>query len=187
MRHASADAELDRVMVEWAEARPKLEVSAKPVVYAIWYLANRLTQAADRVLDEHGLTFGEYGVLAMLIRAGKPHQLSPGQLVAGLGLTSGGMSNILERLESKRLLRRRRAGQDRRSVTVSLTAVGVALADRLVEEVAEEERRAVGRLSPAERTDIERLLRKLLRGFEQSSIEVKTVPARRPRLAANGS
>lgn len=105
-------------------------------------------------------------MLATLRRAGSPYRLSAGELSDSGMLTSGAMTNRIDRLEEAGLARRLPDPDDRRGVLVELTAKGRKLVDRAVSAHVANEHRALASLAVAERRELERLLRKLLISFE---------------------
>jgi DNA-binding MarR family transcriptional regulator len=132
-------------------------------------LVGRIQRAAaalrPRLDDTHGLSglAGEsFDVLASLRRSGRPYQLSPTQLYREMMLTSGAMTNRIDRLEEAGLVLRRPDPQDRRGTLVRLTAKGKALIDAAsIQHVANEER-LLAALSAREQLQLGELLRKLL-------------------------
>jgi DNA-binding MarR family transcriptional regulator len=97
----------------------------------------------------HGLTLGEYDVLAALRRAGEPYELTPTQLRRELLLSSGGVSNIVRGLTERGLAERRPWSGDRRSNSVRLCPEGARAAEHAVVASAQAQARVLGRL-PAE-------------------------------------
>jgi DNA-binding MarR family transcriptional regulator len=107
-----------------------------------------------------------YGVLATLRAAGAPYRMSPGRLMRSLLYSSGGLSNLLARLEDDGLVRRLPGIGDRRGVIVELTARGRLLADSAMAEHAAAEWRLVADLSAAERRTLADLLRRMILATE---------------------
>ena len=114
------------------------------------------------VFARHGLSFGEWEVLAILRRSGPPHRMNPTALYAELVLSSGAMTNRLDRLEAAGLVERRPDPFDPRGTLVSLTKKGMRVCDEAqLDHLANEERLLDG-LSATEREQLTHLLRKLL-------------------------
>jgi DNA-binding MarR family transcriptional regulator len=95
----------------------------------------------DVVFAQHDLESWEFDVLATLRRNGEPHQLTPGQLLDSMMITSGAMTNRIDRLEQRRLVRRKKSPTDGRQVLVYLTRKGkdkidAAVADHTANELA---------------------------------------------------
>jgi len=105
---------------------------------------------------------GEFDVIATLRRAGEPYALTPTELYEGLMLSSGAMTSRLDRLESKCLIKRVRAIDDRRSVLVQLTPVGLALIDKILPLHVANEQLALASLSQQEQAQLDVLLAKLI-------------------------
>lgn len=153
---------IDRIVHQWNRERPQLDVSATHVLQRISriYLLQSASFAA--VFDRYGITFGEFEVLASLVRSGPPHQMSPTRLVDALVLSSGAMTNRIDRVEALGLVERLPDPSDRRGTLVALTREGRQTVDAaMVAHLANEER-LLSALSSAERGTLARLLRKLL-------------------------
>ena len=142
--------------------RPDLDRSAMGVLARILRAARIVDLEMGRVFSEDGLNRGEFDVLASLRRAGKPYRLNPTDLSATLLLSTGAMTNRLDRLESAGLVRRLPDPEDRRAVLVELTVEGRALIDRVLTAHVRNEERILESLTDADRRQLTRLLRKLL-------------------------
>ena len=117
---------------------------------------------------EHGLQPGEFDVLATLRRSGAPYALTPTALYEAAMLSSGGMTNRIDRLEAAGLIERQKHPTDRRGVLVALTPKGLALIDKLVLLHVENERAMLSPLSADEQRQLDALLAKLLQGMAQA-------------------
>lgn len=129
----------------------------------IGMLLGRAAILKDRVLDchleAHGVTAAQFKVLIIVTQ----YQIdTPAELCRSLGLDSGSMTRMLDRLEQKGLLQRQRCPQDRRQVRLALTADGQLLADRLPQVGAAAMNELVGGLQPEELQTLEALLSKVL-------------------------
>jgi DNA-binding MarR family transcriptional regulator len=157
----SGDA-IDRIVQEWNRERPDLDVSPTHILQRITriYLLQSATFA--EVFGRWGISFGEYEVLAALVRSGPPYRLSPGRLAGAMVLSSGATTNRIDKLEEAGLVKRLPDPHDRRGILVALTARGRGVVDEaLVAHLANEERLLSG-LPPADRRQLTKLLRKLL-------------------------
>jgi len=155
--------EVDRIVAEWNRERPELDVSPTETLQRITRLALLQSASFERLFARHGLTWGEFLVLAALRRSGPPYRMNPTALFSALILSSGAMTNRLDRLEAMGLIRRLPDPNDRRGRLVELTAKGRRLVDAaLVDHLANEER-LLAALGPSERRRLAELLRKLLR------------------------
>ncbi len=125
----------------------------------------RLSRLNDRVLAEnfarHDIEAWMYDVLATLRRSGEPHALTAGRLVSQTMVTTGAMTNRIDRLEQRGLVERVSAA-DRRKVIVRLTAAGKSLVDEVTPGHLRTADQLLGGLSTRQRTDLSRILRKLL-------------------------
>ena len=91
--------EVDRLVAAWARERPDLDVRPLEVLSRVTRLARHLDRARRTAFAAHGLETWEFDVLAALRREGKPYVLSPGQLISQTMVTSGTMTNRVDRLE----------------------------------------------------------------------------------------
>jgi len=152
----------DTVRDQWAQERPDLDTSGLEVLWRISFLHKDLRRSAGRRLSGVDLPNWAFDVLASLRRQGPPYQMSPSGLCEAAMLTSGAMTNRLDRLEDLGLVERRPDPDDRRSLSVQLTAKGRGLIDRALEIRFEHANEALASLSESERNQLVRLLRKLI-------------------------
>lgn len=136
-----------RGMSRWRRERPDIDCSGKAIVGRILHLHDVILRAVDRTLARHGLKYPTYAVLATLRVAGSPYRMSPGELLETLLLSSGGLSNLLRRMEKDGLIRRMADERDGRGVIVELTGEGLRIADVAMKDHAETERKLVAVLS----------------------------------------
>ncbi len=116
--------EVDDLVAAWQAERPDLDVRPMQVLSRISRLARHLDRERRSAFAAHGLESWEFDVLAALRRQGAPYELSPGALLRATLVTSGTMTNRIDRLEEAGLVRRRPDPQDKRGVLVRLTAAG---------------------------------------------------------------
>ena len=173
--------EIDRIVAEWNEVRPDLDVSPTHTLQRITRLG--LLQAASfaRVFAPHGVSFGEYLVLAALRRAGPPYRMNPTKLFNSVILSSGAMTNRLDGLEGMGLVERLPDPTDRRGRLVGLTDKGRELVDSAVADHLENEQRLLGALDAEEREQLAGLLRKLLLSEPFRALDPAAEEAARPR------
>jgi DNA-binding MarR family transcriptional regulator len=160
---------LDRVhLIVAAQQRefPRLDYSAKAVAGRLVRLGTLFIEAIGRVADRFGLSTNEYVILCALRAAGAPFTLPPKSIRPLLGLTSGGMTNILHDLENRGLVERLPDPADRRGVLVRLTDQALTLIGAAIEAHVSEEHRMLVGLSSKERAMLESLLSKLLIALE---------------------
>ena len=156
---------VDRVMEQWARERPELDASPIRIVGRISRLSRGIDRQLKTVFDQHGLEAWEYDLLAALRRSGDPFELNAGDLLAALMITSGAVTNRLDRLEQRGLLQRTKVAEDRRVVRVRLTAAGRTAIDSALPDHLANEATILGELTIAERRQLERLLRKVQLGL----------------------
>jgi DNA-binding MarR family transcriptional regulator len=179
---------IDRIVEEWNRERPDLDVSPTHILQRITRIYLLQSAAFAEVFGRYGVSFGEYEVLAALVRSGAPYRLSPGRLAGAMVLSSGATTNRIDKLEEAGLVERMPDPDDRRGIMVVLTDKGRTVVDEaLVAHLANEER-LLGGLSATDRRQLTTLLRKLLTS-EPFAI-LRPVPAngsdaaeRRPRRA----
>jgi DNA-binding MarR family transcriptional regulator len=125
-------------------------------------LARHLERARAAAFSQHGLDSWEFDVLAALRRAGHPYQLSPGRLLKETMVTSGTMTNRVDRLSARGLVTRDEDPADGRGVLVALTPSGRAAVDAALSDLLAAERDILGPLPGDEREQLARSLRGLL-------------------------
>jgi DNA-binding MarR family transcriptional regulator len=130
---AEAGDHVDHLLAQWAVERPDLDTAALAVATRIVRLARYIERSATEHLAPLGLNEGEVNVLAALRRAGAPHVLTPTELYRSLLVSSGAMTNRLDRLEAAGLLVRTPDPDDRRKVRVGLTDAGLEVIDGAIE------------------------------------------------------
>ncbi len=119
-----------------------------------------------RVFAEHELEPWEFDVLATLRRSGAPHRLTAGQLLSAMMITSGAVTNRIDRLERRGLIRRDADPADGRVVLVELTDAGTEKIDAALPDHAANEARIVAGLTGDEKATLARLLRQLHNAVE---------------------
>lgn len=155
---------IDTFVDQWGRERPDLNTAPLGVVSRILMLAKRLEHSADLALARFGVSLAQLDVLAALRRSGPPYKLSPTRLMEFVTLTSGAMTNRIDRLEELGLVARESDPQDRRGVLAALTDAGRQLVDAAIVVRLEEARRSISRLSDADAAALAALLRELLCG-----------------------
>jgi DNA-binding MarR family transcriptional regulator len=153
---------VDRIIDQWADARPDLETSAMAVFGRIFRLARIAGDRVEKAYAAYGIGRPEFDVLATLRRTGEPYRLSPGALAASMMLSSGGTTARLDRLEKLALVERRPSPSDRRGVLVQLTDRGFEVVDQAVAAGLAEQQRLLAHLTPAQRKQLDDLLREAL-------------------------
>jgi DNA-binding MarR family transcriptional regulator len=176
--------EVDRIVGAWTRERPDLDVSPLHVLSRVSRLARHLDLARRAAFAEHGLETWEFDVLSALRRAGAPYALSPGRLVTQTLVTSGTMTNRIDRLEQRGFLARSPDPSDRRGVVVSLTRTGREHVDAAMADLLERERALLDQLDPLARDELASALRTLVAPFDSvSSAEPRPAPSGRDEAA----
>jgi len=158
--------EVDRLVEAWARERPDLDVLPLHVLSRITRLARHLDRARRQAFGDHGLEVWEFDVLSALRRSGPPYQLSPGRLLRETMVTSGTMTNRVDRMVAKGLVERLPDPQDRRGVQVRLTPRGRDAVDAALEALLSSERRLLAGLPRGEAARLADLLRSLVAPFD---------------------
>ncbi|MFC4910984.1 MarR family winged helix-turn-helix transcriptional regulator [Actinomadura gamaensis] len=158
--------EVDRLVEAWHAERPDLDVSPLLVLSRVSRLARHLDRARRAVFAEHDLESWEFDVLTALRRAGAPYELSPGRLLRATLVTSGTMTNRIDRLTEAGLVERHPDPADKRGVLVRLTEAGRTRVDAAFAALLEREHAILDALSPADRETLGGLLRTLLVPFD---------------------
>lgn len=167
MEHPSPADEVDRIVAAWHHVRPDLELEPLTVFSRVSRLARHLDLARRTAFARHSLETWEFDVLSALRRAGEPYRLSPGTLVTQTLVTSGTMTNRIDRLESRGFVERQRSPDDRRGVLVRLTDEGLARVDAAMSDLLDIEAGVLKALSPAERPQLAALLRTVTAQFDE--------------------
>jgi DNA-binding MarR family transcriptional regulator len=157
--------EVDDLIAAWRRERPDVDVSPLQVLSRVTRLAHHLDHARRLAFAAHELEPWEFDVLAALRRAGSPYALSPGQLGAQTLVTSGTMTNRIDRLEARGLVQRESDPMDRRGVRVVLTPAGRTRVDAALADLVEREQDLLAVLGADQQRDLTALLRSLLGSF----------------------
>jgi DNA-binding MarR family transcriptional regulator len=159
--------EVDRLIAAWKRERPDADLSPLSILSRITRISRHLDLARrDAFADLE--TWG-FDVLAALRRAGAPHTLSPGQLMQETMVTSGTMTNRLDRLEELHLINRQPDPNDGRGSLVTLTPLGMQKVDVALDHLIKNERTFLTDLSQSEYDQLADLLSKLLVNFDEEA------------------
>jgi len=158
--------EVDELVASWQAERPDLDVAPLQVLSRVSRLARHLDRARRAAFAAHGLETWEFDVLSALRRQGPPYQLSPGALLHATLVTSGTMTNRIDRMAATGLVRRHPDPQDKRGVQVALTSRGAAVADAALADLLERERELLTALEPQQQGQLAAMLRILLAPFD---------------------
>jgi len=157
--------EVDDLVEAWARERGDLDLAPVEIFSRISRLARHLDLAHRQAFTAHDIEPWEFDVLAALRRAGSPYELSPGRLLRETLVTSGTMTNRVDRLTARGFVERLADPADRRGVLVRLTPDGKTAVDGAFGALVEAERHLLAGLSARDRDRLAALLRPLLAPF----------------------
>jgi len=157
---------VSRIQEQWERERPDLDVTPQGVFGRLHRLAAHLTDELVVVYRKHGLSEGEFDVLAALRRAGDPFEVAPGDLAQHTMVTTGAMTKRIDRLVDAGLVTRRAAADDGRRRIVALTAKGRRTIDAAFTEHLANEHQLLQALSATEQRQLKSLLGRWLDAFE---------------------
>eukprot|EP00003_Mantamonas_plastica_P019889 TRINITY_DN32256_c0_g1_i1.p2 TRINITY_DN32256_c0_g1~~TRINITY_DN32256_c0_g1_i1.p2 ORF type:complete len:165 (-),score=13.43 TRINITY_DN32256_c0_g1_i1:1032-1526(-) len=158
--------QVDRILAQWHQERPDLDVAPMGMFGRFGRLRSILSAELDKVFAAHGLNGASFDVLATLRRSGRPYALSPSSLIEWTMVTSGTMTNRLDKLEQAGLISREKNPEDGRGFVIALTDKGHALIDAAVTDHVANQHRLTTALSADEQAQLDALLRKWLAGME---------------------
>lgn len=155
--------EVDELISAWLRELPDLDVAPMQVMSRLHRLAKHFERVRRAAFAAHDLEPWEFDVLAALRRSGPPYRLSPGRLLKETMVTSGTMTNRVDRLSARGLVDRDQHPQDRRGVLVQLTPRGQEAVDAALTDLLVAERELLNALSGVEQAQVAGALRVLLR------------------------
>ena len=161
--------EVDGLVAAWKRERPDLDVAPLEVLSRITRLARQLDIARRAAFADHGLETWGFDVLAALRRAGAPYQLTPGQLIHENLVTSGTITNRLDRLEEDGLLTRHPDPSDGRGTLVRITPKGIKLIDAALASLLRREKDLLKSLEPEAQSMLANLLSSILASLEMGN------------------
>jgi DNA-binding MarR family transcriptional regulator len=167
---------IESLLAEWRRERPDLDPSPFGVVGRIWRLSATMLSDAETWLAPIGLTFESFSLIVTLRRSGPPYELNPTAFYRESLLSSGAITNRIDRVEAQGLVKRLPDPNDRRGTIVRLTPKGRALADRAIKLHFTALTAALSEIDRSERAQLAKLLAKLLMSVEE----------RREKTRANG-
>jgi len=158
--------EVDRIVESWQMVRPDLDFAPLMVLSRVKRLARHLERARKTAFATAELESWEFDVLAALRRSGPPFELSPKNIGQQTLVSSGTMTNRIDRLARRALVERRGDPNDGRGVLVRLTSDGEARVDAAIEELLRAEAELLEGLGRADQERVAKLLRKLSGAFD---------------------
>ena len=159
--------EVDRIVEAWERERPDLNFAPLQVLSRVSRLTRHLERERRQAFARSKLESWEFDVLAALRRAGEPYTLSPKQLLQQTLVSSGTMTNRIDRLVSAGLVERRTDPRDGRGILVEMTPRGLTRVDAAITRLVDAESGLLSSLTPADRARLAGLLRKLSVDFDQ--------------------
>lgn len=169
VRPAATD-EVDRIVAAWQRERPDLQPLPLHIFSRVTRLARHLDLARRAAFARHGIEAWEFDVLSALRRAGEPYELTPGRLIAETLVSSGTMTNRIDRMVDHGLVVRAADTQDRRVVKVRLTAEGRSRVDAAMSALLASERELLAGLSAEDHDRLRDLLRAVLLPFDRGPV-----------------
>ncbi|GAA4810197.1 MarR family winged helix-turn-helix transcriptional regulator [Nocardioides caeni] len=157
--------DVDELIEAWARERNDLDLAPVAVFSRISRLAHHVDRARRQAFTTHDIESWEFDVLAALRRAGDPYELSPGRLLKETLVTSGTMTNRVDRLTARGLVERNPDPSDRRGVLVRLTPDGKDAVDGAFAALLGAERDLLTGLTGDDQAELADLLRRLLLPF----------------------
>ena len=157
---------LDIVVAQWHQQKPMLETGPMALIGRLLRISKHIETRIVQCHRRLGLSLGEFDVLAALRRSAKQSCLTPSELIDALLLTSGAMTNRLDKLCEKDLVSRSHSEQDRRSVTVQLTDAGRDLIDQAIQNHVQILNELINGLNEEDKTLLDATFKKWLTQFE---------------------
>jgi DNA-binding MarR family transcriptional regulator len=154
--------EVEKKIQQWAVQMPDLDTKSMAITSRILRMAKYINDQLSESIRRHGLTSAGFDVLATLLRSGSPYALTPNQLIEQMLITSGTMTSRINLLEKEQLVKRVSNTNDKRSVTVQLTPVGLSLIKIVIVEHTEYQTHIMSTFTDIEQNDITGLLSKYL-------------------------
>ncbi|MFT2815654.1 MarR family winged helix-turn-helix transcriptional regulator [Leifsonia sp. A12D58] len=158
--------EVDRIVDSWLRERPDLDFSPLQVLSRVGRLSKHLDRARRTAFSRSELDSWEFDVLSALRRAGTPYELSPKALLQQTLVSSGTMTNRIDRLVERGLVTRRTDPNDGRGVLVGMTESGLTRVDAAITRLLDEEADLLSTLSASDQERLAGLLRKLSLDFD---------------------
>lgn len=159
---------IDIIRRQWAEEFPDLNTLPMGILGRLIRLTKHLETHIAQWLKEHGLLMGEFDVLMTLRRSGAPYRMTPSDLLNSMMLTSGAMTNRLDKLEGKQFIIRQHSETDRRSVEVVLTDAGLEIINGVIDAYVQQQANLMDCFSQAQLVNIDSELSTWLNKFESN-------------------
>ena len=153
---------IEEIVTDWSIQRPDIDCSSKEIVGRMLRFYSHYLSTAERALKKLNMAPNVFSVLVTIRRKGIDAEINVKDIIPGVLITSGAMSNLIIRLVDTGLVSKRQDTLDARSMLVQLTPKGLALIDEAMEIQAACERKLTERLTDDEKSQLSQLLRKVL-------------------------
>ena len=153
---------VDEILEQWSDERPELDTASLGVVIRVMSLYRSFLRQAATALEPLDLEVFEYDVMSALRRQGVPFALAASRLATETGMSSGAMTNRIDRLEQRGIVKRQRDKDDRRGVTVSLTPLGRTMINKAIQLRLDAADEGLSGIGARERKQLATLLRKVV-------------------------
>lgn len=157
---------IDETVASWTAERPDLNFDAMRLFLMIGSLVRNMGDRTRPLVEELGITLGEFDVLATLRRSGKNALLTPSYIAEVAMVSPSGLTHRLTQLEKAGLISRELDSDDRRSFKVRITSKGTKVADKAITTMVEEPRQMFSALSGSDRRVLRTMLETLLDSSE---------------------
>ena len=164
---------IDERRAQWARELPDLDTTGMAVLGRARWITLKVRPPIEAVFAGLGLAAGEFDVLGTLLRSGPPYRLRPTELYRALMISSGGLTDRLNRLELAGLIRRGDSHGDARSLPVELTPEGRRRAEAAFRKDMALEKALLAELNQAELKSLDRLLRKLVLSLDRNESQAE--------------
>ena len=165
----AASDSVERMLDEWRRERPELDASPLRIQGRVLRLSARLMRRIDRWLGPLGLSWEAFSLIVTLRRSGRPYEMRPTDILQESLLTSGAITNRIDRVAEMGLVKRYPDPDDRRSYLVKLTPAGKKLADKAIARHFAGMEGTLDVLSSTEQDRLAELLSKLLASLENET------------------
>lgn len=158
--------QVDKILQQWECERPDLDTSPMAITGRIMRISISFKDAMENTFRTFGLNFAGFDLLATLLRSGSPYSLSPSELLNSTMVTSGTMTNRIDRLEKAGLVSREQSPKDKRSYKISLTDEGYKLINEALEAHVQTLHKLTGAVSEQDSIVLSEVLRRIASSFE---------------------
>lgn len=159
---------VDQIIGQWSQSRPDLNLEPMALIGRISRVSSLFALEMAKTFETHGLNAAAFDVLATLRRSGPPYALSAGELMRSMMITSGSMTNRIQRLEKTKLIERKIDPSDARKASVQLTKKGFEIIEKAVVDHLTTQAKLVEGLPERDAKSLIRILRILEEQYNES-------------------